>query len=195
MEQNWSERTFEISGLKLLTPFYREDVRGYFLKYYEAGVFVQLGIKDSIDETFETWSKKTVIRGLHFQTQKPQAKLVRTVFGEIYDVAVDLRKKSSTFGHYQAVYLNSKANEIFYIPAGFAHGFQVVSEYALVSYQCIGQYLREFDTGIHYKDPELKIPWPLEECLVSEKDEALMSFAGFRKCVSALEDTGNEDEG
>lgn len=194
MEQNWSERTFEISGLKLLTPFYREDVRGYFLKCYEADVFAQLGIKGSIDETFETWSKRTVIRGLHFQTQKPQAKLVRAVFGEIYDVVVDLRKNSSTFGHYQEVYLNSKTNEIFYIPAGLAHGFQVVSEYALVSYQCIGKYIREFDAGIHYKDPELKIPWPLEECLVSEKDEALMSFAGFRECVLALEDTENEYE-
>lgn len=195
MEQDWNQRTFEIEGLKLLSPFYREDMRGYFLKSYEKSIFSQVGIEGSISETFETWSKKAVIRGLHFQTQKPQAKLVRALYGEIYDVAVDLRKGSSTFGSYQAVCLGSEAHEVFYIPAGFAHGFQVVSEHALVSYQCIGRYFGEFDTGIHYGDPELGIRWPIKKCLVSGKDSALMSFAGFREQYTALEDTGDEDAG
>lgn len=195
MEQDWSQRTFEIEGLKLLSPFYREDMRGYFLKNYEKSVFAGLGIKGSISETFETWSAKGVIRGLHFQTQKPQAKLVRALSGEVYDVAVDLRKESPTFGSYQAVRLSSLQHEVFYIPAGFAHGFQALSEHALVSYQCIGRYREEFDTGIHYGDPELGIRWPLKKCMVSGKDGALMSFAGFRERYMALEDTGDENIG
>lgn len=180
MEQNWSVNAFPIEGLQLLTPFYREDARGYFLKNYEADMFEQLGVSGCVSETFETWSRKAVVRGLHFQTKCPQAKLVRAVSGEIYDVAVDLRLNSPTYGQHQAVYLNGETHGIFYIPAGFAHGFQVVSNHALVSYQCIGRYLGEFDTGIHFRDAELGICWPLAECIVSEKDNGLMSFDDFR---------------
>jgi len=179
MEWDWDQREFDIAGLKLITPFYREDVRGYFLKYYERTVFDKIGIQGNICETFETRSHKSVVRGLHFQTKEPQAKLVRAVQGEIYDVAVDLRRNSPTFGKYQAVYLHADENKTFYIPSGFAHGFQVLSEYAVVSYQCIGRYLAEFDTGIHYRDMRMKIPWPIAACVVSEKDNGLMSFDEF----------------
>lgn len=187
MGQEWNCKTFDIDGLKLIKLFRREDARGYFVKSYESSIFTQLGIHGNICETFETWSEKAVIRGLHFQLEKPQAKLVRAVQGEIFDVAADLRKGSASFGSCQAVRLNADENMVFYLPAGFAHGFQVISEYALVSYQCIGTYQKETDTGIYYRDEQLGINWPIQESIVSDRDKHLMSLDRFIKEHHALE--------
>lgn len=186
MNLNWASKGFGISGIKLLTPFFREDERGFFLKSYQKDIYEQWGINESLSETFETWSKYSVVRGLHFQTKKPQAKIVRVLSGKIYDVAVDLRNNSCTFGKWQSVELDSKEHSIFYIPEGFAHGFQVLSEFALVSYQCIGEYFPEFDTGIYWRDSDLNIDWPLKDYITSDKDENLMTYRQFIQTVGAL---------
>lgn len=187
MNQDWKIQNFKIEGLKAITPFCREDNRGYFLKTYESKRLEQANAKQEVGELFETFSGQGVIRGLHFQTKNPQAKLVRVVFGEIFDVAVDLRKDSPTFGQHQIMHLDGTNHFGFYLPAGFAHGFQVLSSNALVSYVCFGEFLQKYDTGIFYADEELGISWPVAQKIVSEKDRNLMSFKSFREKYGALE--------
>ena len=171
--------TLEIKDVKVITPFYMEDERGYFLKSIEKDVFAQWDLKADIYETFETYSKKSVIRGLHFQTDNPQAKIVRVIKGKIRDVIVDLRYGSETFGKHVVVELSDCNRSIVWIPKGFAHGFEVVSEDALVSYTCIGKYSKESDTGIVWNDEALAINWITEEPIVSEKDSQLQTFEQF----------------
>lgn len=179
METNFEAHNLELEGVKLITPFYREDNRGYFLKSMEKEVFSKFGIETEIYEEFETYSRKGIIRGLHFQTKDPQAKIVRAVWGTIHDVIVDLRKGSESFGRYISVVLDEKNHDSLYIPAGFAHGFEVLSEESLVSYKCVGKYLKEFDTGICWNDKELAIKWKTANPVVSQKDKKLMTFREF----------------
>lgn len=185
MESKFSFEEQKIPGLFLITPFFSEDERGYFQKNYEKEVFQEAGLEADIFEEFESFSSKNVIRGLHFQSQHPQTKIVRAIFGEIFDVAVDLRKSSETFGKWEAVYLSGENRRSFYIPSGFAHGFMVVSEKALVSYMCVGRYYKEYDTGIRWDDPDIGVEWPLESTggkgrtILAEKDRKLQSFAEF----------------
>lgn len=171
----------KLDGLKLIEPFYQEDERGYFLKSFEQGIYERFGLQNEIAEDFESYSIKNVIRGLHFQTKNPQLKMVRVIQGSIMDVAVDLRKDSPAFGKSECVVLNAEKRNIFYIPAGFAHGFKVLSEGALVSYKCIGRYDSTSDGGIFWNDKDLEIPWDIkeEQAIVSDKDKALMSFQEF----------------
>ena len=182
--QQFSFETTSIRDLMIIHPFYMEDERGFFLKSFEKEIFWQNGIKTEIFEDFESYSIKGVLRGLHFQTEKPQAKLVRALTGTIYDVAVDLRKTSKTFGKWHAEILSVDNHKAFFIPKGFAHGFLVLSDNALVSYKCEGAFLKETDTGIVWNDPELKIDWPtnqVDEIIVSEKDRRLQTFSHFKE--------------
>ncbi|MCR5609232.1 MAG: dTDP-4-dehydrorhamnose 3,5-epimerase [Lachnospiraceae bacterium] len=172
-------REGNIQGLKIITPDVFKDDRGYFLKYYEKEMLKEIGVDLDIAESFETMSKRNVIRGMHFQTMEPQDKLVRVISGEIYDVAVDIRKNSPTYGHYDMVRLSDYNREMFYIPAGFAHGFCVVSDVAIVSYTCRGRYIGQADTGIVYNDPDIAINWPVENPIVSNKDAGLMTLRTF----------------
>ncbi|SDP87455.1 dTDP-4-dehydrorhamnose 3,5-epimerase [Eubacterium maltosivorans] len=181
--QQFLFETTPIQDLMLINPFYMEDERGFFLKSFEKEIFRQNGIKTEIFEDFESYSIKGVIRGLHFQTEKPQAKLVRALTGTIYDVVVDLRKASETFGKWHAEILSADNHKAFFIPKGFAHGFLVLSDSALVSYKCEGAFSKKTDTGIVWNDPELKIDWPLEnlaEPIISAKDKNLMTFKNYR---------------
>lgn len=183
--QNFTFEELTICGLFVVNLFYVEDERGYFLKSYEKEVFQQAGIETDMFEDFESWSKKGVIRGLHFQTMEPQSKLVRAVSGEIFDVAVDIRKESPTFGQWRGVYLSGENHKALFIPAGFAHGFLVLSDTALVSYKCSGQYFKGCDTGIIWNDPDIGVEWPLESIggreniILSDKDKELQGFASF----------------
>lgn len=179
MNTNFQIQEMRIRGVKLITPFYAEDNRGYFLKSVEKDVFKQWGIDIDIYEDFESYSKKDVIRGMHFQTEHPQVKLVRAIRGEIHDVVVDLRKDSETFGQYVDVILSEENHNSLWVPAGFAHGFEVLSEDAIMSYKCVGKYLAGYDTGICWNDKDLHIPWQTKEPIVSDKDAALMSFDEF----------------
>lgn len=179
-------RNGKISGLKIVNPFFVKDERGYFLKNMEKDILAQFGIHMDIQEEIVTYSQRNVIRGMHFQTHSPQGKLVSVLRGEILDVAIDLRKNSSTFGQWEKVVLSDDTHEAFWIPPGFAHGFQVLSEDALVCYQCVGRFFPEYDTGIRWDDTDLGIPWKECEFILSEKDRNLMSFRFFAQKYGGL---------
>lgn len=181
--QQFSFESTPIKDLIIVNPFYIEDERGFFLKSFEKEIFRQNGIQTEVFEDFESYSVKGVIRGLHFQTEKPQSKLVRTLTGTIFDVAVDLRVESETFGKWYAEVLSSENHKAFFIPKGFAHGFLVLSDSALVSYKCEGAFSKETDTGILWNDPDLKIDWPIKDFskpIISTKDKNLMDFKNYR---------------
>lgn len=169
----------EFQGVKIIKPFYIEDNRGYFVKSYEKDIFVKAGINVEISEDFESFSKKNVIRGLHFQTRSPQTKIVRVIIGRIVDVLVDLRKQSDTFGQSMQVELSQDNHLGILIPAGIAHGFRVLSEDALVSYKCFGKYLKDFDTGILWNDKDLGIEWGIDNPILSDRDSKHMTFTQF----------------
>lgn len=181
MNTNFTVEDLPLEGAKIITPFYVEDNRGYFLKCVEKEIFENWGLKVDIYEDFESFSCKGVIRGLHFQTHNPQAKIVRAILGTIRDVIVDLRKDSETYGQYADVILSDENHEILWIPEGFAHGFEVLSDTALVSYKCIGKYIKEYDTGIVWNDPEIGIMWSTSIPIISDRDAGLMSFHEFKE--------------
>lgn len=184
--QGFTFENTDIKNLVIVSPFFTDDNRGYFLKSYEKEIFEKNGIQADIFEDFETYSKKGVVRGLHFQTKSPQSKLVRVIAGEVFDVAVDLRPESETFSKWIGIYLSEDNHRSFFIPEGFAHGFLVLSDTALVSYKCSGKYLSEFDTGILWNDNDIGIDWPLHlvnEVLLSEKDKKLQTLRELKAKV------------
>ena len=180
-------RDGKIHGIKIINSFYVEDDRGYFNKVSEKGEFEKFGIKMDIYEEFETYSKRNVIRGMHFQTCCPQGKLVSVLNGNIIDIAVDLRKGSPTFGQWERQLLSKESHQAFWVPAGFAHGFEVISDHAWVSYKCVGKYLQEFDTGILWNDADINIRWNTKDPVLSVKDRSLMSFQEFQEKYGGLE--------
>lgn len=172
----------KIKDLKIVIPFYAEDNRGFFMKTYERQIFKEAGIDTDISETFESYSKHGVVRGLHYQPgENAQSKLVRVLSGEVFDVCVDIRPRSETFGQWVGEYLSGENHKAFFIPKGFAHGFMVTSESALMSYTCSGAYNQGGESGIYYKDPDINILWPLDDNYViqSERDSKLQSFNDF----------------
>lgn len=175
-----------MNGVYLISSFSTEDNRGYFIKDFEKGIFAQNGLDIDLYESFESFSWKSVIRGLHFQTQQPQAKLVRAITGEIFDVIVDLRAESKTFGKWEKFYLTGDNRKSLFIPQGFAHGFCVVSDAAIVSYKCVGRYQQGADSGIIWNDEDLAIDWGIQDPIVSERDSSLMTFRGFVSEFKAL---------
>lgn len=183
---NFSIENLTIEGLKVIHPFYIEDERGYFLKSVETEIFRSWGIELDIREDFESYSRQSVIRGMHFQIVNPQGKLVRAIKGEIHDIVVDLRKESKTFGEYEEVFLTEENHQSLWIPAGFAHGFEVLSEDAIMSYKCVGKYHKGSDTGICWNDETLELPWKTRNPIVSKKDQELMSFQEFKNQYGAL---------
>ena len=176
---NFDIRDTSIEGVKIIQPFYVEDNRGYFLKSFEKDVFHSFGLENEVYEDFESYSKKNVIRGMHFQTKSPQIKIVRAIKGIIQDVVVDIRRDSATYGKWESFELSEDNHYALWVPAGFAHGFRVISEDAIVSYKCIGKYLAGFDSGIKWNDAELNINWGIEEPIVSPRDKELMTFKEF----------------
>jgi dTDP-4-dehydrorhamnose 3,5-epimerase len=164
-----------IKGLKVIEPKAFEDDRGFFFESYKSSVFNANGVEGKILQVNQSFSVKNVVRGLHFQKYDyGQAKLVRCLSGEIYDVAVDLRKNSPTFGQYFGVNLTSQNRLMLYIPIGFAHGFSVLSKTAEVSYDVFGaEYNKASEGGIRFDDPDLNIDWKVEGPIVSEKDLVL----------------------
>lgn len=166
----------KIDGLVIIEPSVFGDHRGYFMETYNEEEFHQAGLTMRFVQDNESKSSKGVLRGLHFQTKFSQGKLVRATKGEVYDVAVDLRNGSSTYGQWAGVLLTEENKTMFYIPEGFAHGFMVVSEEAVFNYKCTNLYAPEYDGGIRWNDPEVGIEWPLDkidDVLLSEKDEKL----------------------
>ena len=166
-----------LSGTLILEPKVFEDERGFFLESYSERVFADLGIRERFVQDNHSYSKRGVLRGLHYQVQKPQGKLVRVVSGEVLDVFVDLRRKSPTFGSWHAVRLSGENRRLAWIPVGFAHGFEVLSEGAHVLYKSTEIYAPELERTILWNDPDLKINWELAlEPVLSEKDKMGVQF-------------------
>lgn len=172
----------EIEGLFEVKPFYADDIRGYFLKDYSKEVFDQNGIKYDLEETFYTNSYKGVIRALHFQRIKQQPKIIRCVWGKIFDVIVDLRKDSPTFKKWLSFELSEKNKRVLLVPSGCAHGYLVL-ETSIVSYKCAEKFFGEYDDGILWNDPDIGVKWPLSQVnnkiILAEKDKNLQTFAQF----------------
>jgi dTDP-4-dehydrorhamnose 3,5-epimerase len=164
----------KIRDLYIIEPKVFGDNRGYFMETYSRKDFFDAGLTMEFVQDNESKSKKGVLRGLHFQTKHTQGKLVRVTEGAVYDVAVDLRKGSPTYGQWEGILLTSENKKQFYVPEGFAHGFLVVSDMAVFNYKCTDFYAPEYDGGVLWNDPDIGIEWPLdgiEEILLSEKDK------------------------
>ena len=169
----------ELNGMFIIEPNVWEDSRGYFLETYHYKEFENAGIDVNFVQDNQSKSKKGVLRGLHFQTKKPQGKLVRVINGSVFDVGVDLRKNSPTFGKWAGAILNNENNRQLFIPAGFAHGFLVLSDEAEFVYKCTDFYDPENEGGIIYNDPDININWPITSdmnIILSKKDSVLPSL-------------------
>ncbi len=164
----------EIQGLYEIQPKLFGDARGYFLETYSERDFFAAGLTMKFVQDNQSKSTKGVLRGLHFQTQHPQGKLVRALQGRVYDVAVDLRNGSPSFGKYYGVILDAEKQNMFYIPEGFAHGFYVLSDEAIFAYKCTDFYDPKGEGGLMWNDPLLAVDWqsvaPGLKPLLSEKD-------------------------
>lgn len=161
-----------IPGLVVIAPRVFGDARGFFLETYHRARYAELGIDAVFEQDNLSFSARGVLRGLHFQNPDAQAKLVSVVAGEVFDVAVDIRRGSPTFGQWAGVHLSADNRWQFFIPKGFAHGFCVLSETAFFSYKCDGYYAPAHEHSVHWADPDLGITWPMASPTLSAKDLA-----------------------
>lgn len=159
-------------------PQIHGDSRGYFFEAFRASWLEDCGVSVSFVQQNQSFSQQGVLRGLHYQTVQPQGKLVRALSGEIYDVAVDIRANSATFGQWVGIVLNDQLKNSLWVPAGFAHGFLVMSKTADIAYQCTDYYHPSSEISIHWQDQDLDIQWPLEsgDITTSAKDDAGIAF-------------------
>ncbi len=188
MVQEFCFQELDLKGAYLIKPFYATDMRGGLIKDYNIDTFRDRGIEYNLKEVFYTISKRGVIRASHFQLGKQQPKLVRCVSGHVYDVIVDLRLDSPTFGQWRGFHLTAENTYSLLIPAYFSHGYLVIED-SVVSYKCAEVFYGEGDSGIMYDDPDIKIKWPFEliggkeNLIISEKDLKLMSLKDYRRFV------------
>ena len=188
MVQKFEFQELELKGAFLIKPFFADDNRGGFVKDYNIDIFKAKGIDHELKEVFYTISKKGVIRALHFQLVKQQAKLVRCISGHVYDVIVDLRQNSPTFGEWLGFDLTGENMCELYIPQFFGHGYLVLED-SIVSYKCGEVFHGEGDSGIMYNDKDINVVWPFEKIggvdklIISEKDLRLMSFEKYKEII------------
>lgn len=184
MNQKFAFQEMEIPGLIAVTPFNADDIRGCFTKDYSKEVFEANGINHDLAEVFYTTSHKGVIRALHFQRVKQQPKLVRCIWGHVWDVVVDLRKDSPTFKKWLSFDLTGENHNEILVPAGCAHGYLVLED-SVVSYKCGEKFYGEYDDGILWDDQDIGVTWPLDlvggpnKVILAEKDKGLQTFAEF----------------
>ena len=174
-----------IDGVYVIEPTVFGDNRGYFMETYSLEEFKEIGLNYNFVQDNQSKSKKGVLRGLHFQKENTQAKLVRVIKGEVFDVAVDLRPESETYGKWEGVILSEDNKKMFMIPKGFAHGFLVLSEEAEFTYKCDDIYNHNAEGGLKWDDPDVAINWPMgdlkkEDLLTSEKDSLWPSLNEIR---------------
>lgn len=170
----------KIKDVILIEPVVYGDSRGFFMESWNLAKFTQAGITDQFVQQNHSRSKRGTLRGLHYQINKPQGKLVRVTRGEVFDVAVDVRKGSSTFGKWHGQLLSEENNLMMWVPEGFAHGFLVLSESADFQYSCSDLYSASDERSILWNDPEIGIDWPIPEgleLLLSEKDKCAKLLA------------------
>ncbi len=165
-----------LEGLKLIKPKVFHDCRGFFLESFKQSLYEQAGITCPFVQDNHSHSHKSCIRGMHFQSFPGQAKLVRVAVGKIYDVAVDIRPHSPTYGQWEAVILDATFHHQLFIPFGFAHGFCVLSDEAHVLYKVSTPYDAKFEKGFRWDDPTINIKWPVEDPVVSERDQQALFF-------------------
>lgn len=196
MVQKFDFQELDLKGAYLIKPFYATDERGGLVKDYNIDIFKENGIYYDLKEVFYTISKQGVIRATHFQLQKQQPKLVRCISGHIYDVIVDLRPESPSFGQWRGYHLTDKNPVSLLVPEYFGHGYLVIED-SVVSYKCAEVFYKEGDSGIMYNDPDIAIEWPFEliggkeNLIVSEKDLNLMTFSEY--CLQTEADKQNEN--
>ena len=171
-----------IEGLFEITPKVFEDNRGYFFESYSQKDFYSAGLNMNFVQDNQSCSGRGTLRGLHYQKKYPQGKLVRVIQGSVFDVAVDIRTGSTTYGKWYAVTLTEKEQNQFYIPSGFAHGFLVLSETCIFAYKCTDFYHPDDEGGIIWDDPKIGIKWPdlRMDYIFSEKDKILPAFGAFK---------------
>lgn len=188
MVQKFEFQKLQLEGAFKIQPFYATDERGGFVKDYNVEMFKANGIEHELKEVFYTISMRGVIRATHFQLVKQQAKLVRCISGHVYDVIVDLRSDSLTFGKWQGFDLTGDNQVELYIPQNFGHGYLVIED-SIVSYKCGEVFNGEGDSGIMYNDPDINILWPfdkiggIENLIISEKDKNLLSLKKYIELV------------
>lgn len=160
-----------LPGCVLLEPVVFGDARGFFFETWNAERYAEHGLPGSFVQSNVSSSSNGVLRGLHYQWPRPQGKLVTVLEGEVYDVAVDIRRGSPTFGRWEAFILSGKNRRQLWIPPGFAHGFAVLSDNALFNYLCTDVYVKEADAGIRWNDADIAVDWPISAPIISAKDE------------------------
>ena len=168
----------------MIKPRYFLDERGYFLKNFEKSVFQKQGLPVTFGEDLESLSCKGTLRGIHFQTEYPQGKLVRVSHGAVYEVAVDLRPESDTFGQWEGFLLSAENKNMLYLPEGFGSAFLALEDDTIFNYKCTDKYSPKYETGIMWNDPDLAIDWPIEKVqklVISERDKHHSSFAEYIK--------------
>lgn len=169
----------KLQGVVIIEPKVFGDNRGFFMETWNKEKYEQAGLPYNFVQDNLSFSTKGVLRGLHFQNPNPQGKLVYVLQGKVFDVAVDIRVGSPTFGQWEGVTLSSENKKQFYVPEGFAHGFCVLSDTALFAYKCTDKYNHQAESGIMWNDPDIAIDWPIEEPILSEKDKK-------NKCLKEL---------
>ena len=172
----------DLPGMLLIEPSVFPDERGFFVETYKRSEFAAHGITEDFVQANQSRSSRGTLRGLHFQNPpQSQAKLIRSLDGKIYDVAVDMRRESPTFGKWQGLYLSAENSRMLYVPAGFAHGFCVLSDEAGFLYKCTEVYSPADERGILWNDPALAIAWPVKTPLLSAKDQAYKCLADMQQ--------------
>ena len=173
--------TCEIEGLKIITPTVSGDARGYFMETYNYNDFKEAGIDQVFVQDNQSASTRNVLRGLHFQINFPQDKLVRVVSGEVYDVAVDLRPGSATYGKWKGVVLSAENKKQFFVPKNFAHGYLVLSDYAEFAYKCTDFYHPGNEGGLRFDDPDIGVEWPIAPGTELNMVERDRNWCGIRE--------------
>lgn len=166
----------KLAGLKLVKPKVFKDNRGFFLESFKQSLYQKMGIAESFVQDNHSFSQKGCIRGMHFQSVPGQAKLVRVAAGKIFDVAVDIRPDSPTYGQWEAVILDDQNHHQLFIPVGFAHGFCVLSDEAHVLYKVSTAYDPQYEKGFRWNDSQINIQWPTDHPIISERDQLAPSF-------------------
>lgn len=176
------ERT-ELEDARYIKNFYHEDERGGFMKCFEKNIYAEAGIEFNVSETFISVSAKNVIRGLHFQANSPQSKIISVMHGKAWDVIVDLRPKSITYRKWFGKVLSAQEHNAMYVPRGFAHGFAALEDETIMCYQCDGAYDKGSDMGIRFDDKDIDIKWPINvnQSIISDRDRSLLTFDVWEK--------------
>ncbi|MDZ4821651.1 MAG: dTDP-4-dehydrorhamnose 3,5-epimerase [Planctomycetota bacterium] len=167
----------EFAGMIVIEPRVLTDARGIFMETFHRDKFVEVGLPAEFPQDNHSYSVAKVLRGLHYQIEHSQGKLVRAIRGEVYDVAVDLRRSSAMFGKWFGIVLSAENKKQIYIPPGFAHGFCVLSDDAEVVYKCTDVYYPQHERTIAWNDPEIGIDWPIDDPVVNAKDQAGVSLS------------------